>query len=400
MSRSTLSCLVCFVIATGGLHAGETEASAGSPKVAPNTWVKASIDWKATLSAFSADARWVQTDGYSDNTFRTKTNEVIIRTGIHSKSMGWSPGFYTNTSVAWDPRTDKAKVVGVSNWGGGSYGHGKLLPPFKEHATPSPRHTYDGITYIPEEDVMYMMLGANWRCGGRGANEEAKAQLKLDNASTWKYSFKTNRWTRIDHNVWKFFKCSPYETHLQYWPEGRKLIFFDSNAKHYAEFDLKTEKWAVVKTANKSPMRLYNARSAWDSKRSLWVFRLGPNLATFDPKTRTFKKLPDCWKLPPPPSKKELKEKKLKRDPRYAWKGVLYIPKHDAYLVTGPHGNDTRVFPVEKGAWEHLKGGEIKLVNGYLQYDPASDQVLMNYQLNCFRLRYVPDAKELSEAPR
>ena len=44
------------------------------------------------------DGRWVTSDGYSDNVLRTKTGEVLIRTGIESKTLGMSPGFYTSTS--------------------------------------------------------------------------------------------------------------------------------------------------------------------------------------------------------------------------------------------------------------------------------------------------------------
>ena len=35
-----------------------------------------------------------------------------------------------------------------------------------------------------------------------------------------------------------------------------------------------------------------------------------------------------------------------KKDPRWASKGICYVSKHDAYLVTGPTGNDTRVYDV------------------------------------------------------
>jgi hypothetical protein len=63
------------------------------------------------------------------------------------------------------------------------------------------------------------------------------------------------------------------------------------------------------------------------------------------------------------------------------------------YLVTGLTGNDTMVYDVAAGRWSELKAGDLELVNGYLQYDPATDLVLMNYQLQCFKLRYEPRAK-------
>ncbi len=65
-------------------------------------------------------------------------------------------------------------MVEISNFGGGSYGHGRLLKGFADHETPTARRTYDGICYVPEQDAMYQMLGAKWRARGRGADEEAR----------------------------------------------------------------------------------------------------------------------------------------------------------------------------------------------------------------------------------
>jgi hypothetical protein len=377
--------LLCLSTRGAALAQGPPRLSGGQPPA--NTWVAATIDFDAALKKSHPDGRWVQADGYSDNLFRAQGGEVLIRTGIQSKAAGFSPGFYTNATVAWNPRGDTARVVEVANWGGGSYGHGKLLPAFKDHPTPTPRHTYDSIAYVPDDDAIYMILGANWRVGGTGADEEAKTQLKIDGGLTWRYSFATGRWTPIKSHVNEFFQCSPYEAHMEYWPEGQRLIFLDDNGGHYAEFDLTARKWEAKDLAGECPMRLYNARSAWDARRSLWVFRLGPKLCTFDPRTRTFTPLPPCWEhLPPMPAKGEDR----KTDPRWSWKGVVYVPKHDAYLACGPTGDDTRVFDVAKGVWHDVKGGALELPNGYLQYDPESDQVLLNYQLRCFKLRYVP----------
>lgn len=380
------------------LSAGASAADAPAPETAPaaakeappNQWIKVDVDGNAILKRdLPEGGHWVHTDGFSDNTFRSKTGEVLIRTGIESKKIGYSPGFYTNTTVAWKVATGEFRVVETANYQGGSYGHGAPLPAFKDHNTPTPRHTYDGICYMPGQDAMYLMLGANWRIGGIGASDEAKSLLAEDNKCTWRYDFETKRWTRIKNNVWDLFKCSPYESHMAFWPEGNKLIFLNDGGNLYAEFDFKTETWAKVELAGKSPMSLYNARSAWDGKRALWVFRLGPKLCTFDPKTKAFETLPPCWDLPPPPDNK--KDKNTKNDPKYSWKSVVYIPKHDVYLVCGPTGNDTAVYNPETKVWTPIQGGELALPNGYMQYDPESDTVAMNIHLNCFTFRYRPD---------
>ena len=178
---------------------------------------------------------------------------------------------------------------------------------------------------------------------------------------------------------------------MEYWPAGRKLLFLNSGGNKYAQFDLTAKTWVALKTANKCPMSLYNARSAWDSKRSLWIFRLGPRLCTFDPKTNKFEKLPNCYDMNIPTRDELKKMKKQDRDPRLYMKGVCYISKHDRYLVCGPTGNDTVAYDPEKKTWTPVKGGDLKLINGYMKYNPKLDIVAMNFQLKCFKFKYVPE---------
>jgi len=364
-------------------------ACCSAAELPANRWVQVDIDWKKALPEDIPDASWSTTDGYSDNVYRAKTRSVIIRTGVRSKSRGLDPGFYTNTSVAWDLATDTARVIDIANWGGGSYGHGKLLPAYREHPTPTPRHTYDGICPVPEKDCMYLMLGANWRIGARDATDEAKSELKNDGGRTWRYDFETRRWTCIEDNVWKLFKCSPYENHMQYWPQGQKLLFLNDGGNRYAEFDLDTQRWSKVDLANPCPMSLYNARSAWDSKRALWVFRLGPRLCTFDPKTKAFAALPNCYDMPIPSRTeiRQMQKEKKTLDPRLFTKAVCYISRHDVYLVPGPTGNDTAVYDPEQKTWTAIAGGAIEHANGYCQYCPELDVVAMNFQHKCYKFR-------------
>jgi hypothetical protein len=374
-----VSTVITMVLAATGAPTGPTTQPATSPAVhPPNTWVEPGV--RFVLPANVPDARWVTTDGYCGSTFRSKTGTVLSRTGVESRSVGYSPGFYSNTTLEWDLKANESHVVEIANWGGGSYGGGRLLPTFKERPSPSPHHTYDGLTYVEDQDALFFVLGANWRIGGQNATDDAKKQLALDNQSTWKYTFADGRWRRIDGNVNALFKVSPYEAHLQHWPEGGKLLFLNDGGSAYAEFDLKTEKWAKVGLANRCPMSLYNARSTWDSKRGLWVFRLGPTTCTFDPKTTSFTALPDAYPMPSD-----------EKDPRRSWKGIVYISKHDVYLITGPTGNATHVYDIAKKQWSVIRGGDIPLVNGYPQYDPKTDLVGLIYQLKAYTFRYVPE---------
>lgn len=367
-------CIVC----------GLASLSRADDDIPPNTWVAAKPAFQ--LPDDIKDARWLTGDGYSDNVYRAKTGTILIRTGIESKSMGFSPGFYTNTTVEWDLKTDRARVLDISNWGGGSYSPGQLLPGFKDHPTPMPRHTYDGICYVEDEDAVYLMLGAHGRSFSKTFDDDTRAAYRQDVNSTWKLSPSTGRWTRIPESVRKFWNesaCSPYESHLQHWPDKGKLLFFNDLGTHAAEFDLKTQKWEKATAKNKPPMSLYNARSTWDSKRQRWIFRLGPRLCSYDPREREFKQLPTPYE-----------RGEDKKDPGNSMKGITYIPKHDVYLISGPTAADTWVYAPEKGTWSQVKASGPKLIAGYLQYDPRSDQVILSYQLTAFRFRYEPNGKE------
>lgn len=359
-------------------------AAQAGEELPPNTWVPVKLD--AVLPAELADARWNAGDGFSHSLYRAKSGTVLIRTGIDSKTAGYSPGYYTNTTVEWDLRSDRATVVEIAGWGGGSYGGGKLLPAYRVNPSPSPRHTYDGICYVEDEDAMYMMLGATWKTGSNG-EQEAKDALARDENTTWRYSFAERTWTAIDGSIrqfWNGYRASTYEGHLRHWPGSGKLLYLNSDANCHAIFDLKARTWEKVELAGKPTMTIYKARSAWDAKRQLWIFRCGPQACTFDPATRTFAALPELYAMPNPAPKDE-------QDLRRHSQGIAYNSKHDVYMASGPTGDDTYVLTPGSTAWTNLKAGALGLgPYGYMQYDPVSDTTVMSAHLGAFKLRYVP----------
>lgn len=385
---------LAFAWASPSTFAGQAAARAQAAEIPDNTWVKAAIDPKAALATADVQgAAWAFSDGYSDSVYRSKTGGVLIRTGVTSKVAGFSPGFYTNATVEWDPKTEAARVVEIARWSGGSYGGADPLPANRENPTPNPRHTYDGICYVPEEDSMYLLFGAYMRSIGKDASPEGKALIEAEADHTWQYSFEKKGWTRIDGSPKKLGLPirSLYETHLAHWPEGKKLLFFDSGGGNGAEFDLATREWKAAPAANKPGMSLYHARSTWDTRRGLWVFRKGPELCTYDPRTRTFERLPDCWDLGTPPEERAKNAQQDKpAEKRLNWKGVCYVSKHDAYLVTGPTGDETMVYHVAEKKWRSVMGGAGELPNGYCQYNPELDLVTLNIHLDCHKFRYVP----------
>ena len=375
-----MSRLIGGIIAAAGLTAVAAAQATAPPATLPaNTWVQIKPNFE--LPPVLPKARWETTDGFSDSVYRSKTGGILIRTGIHCEAADLTPGFYTNTTVEWDLKTNLATVVEVSPWGGGSYGHGRLPADYPDKPTPSPRHTYDGICYVESEDAIYLLLGANTRIGGTGSAEDVKPALKRDMQSTWKYSFAERRWTRLDSNPSTLYgkDVYPYEAHLTHWPEGGKLLFIDGYARSPAWLNLKTGTWEKMPLRNNPTCPMYNSRTTWDSKRQMWIFRLGGQVGSFDPRTAEFRAIPSPYEQPAD-----------KEDLRGKLKGITYIVKHDVYIINGPTGDETYVYEPAKGRWRTIRGGGTRLVNGYLQYDAVTDQVVLSYQLMAFVFRYVP----------
>jgi len=376
---------VCALIVSASVAWGAEREQQG-PQTgvpAPNTWVDARLRFVPPEGI--PDARWTTTDGYSGSTYRSRTGTVLWRTGISSKAAGLSPGYYSNATLEWAPASDEARVIDVfSAWGGGSYGHGRLLAGFKERPMPAPRHVYDAFDYVETRDSIYLMLGSYWKVGLTGATEEARAQLNVDAGSTWRYDFADGRWHRIDDSVRRLWPgVVPHGVTMQPWPEANKILFFGPSGRRYAEFDIKSERWEKVEIKQRRPT-LKGAgpgSSTWDSKRQLWVMRRGPQVYRLDPRKRTFDSLPPAYEV--------TEGRRFKRN-GYLGSGITYIPRHDVYLVHCPNGNDTHVYEIEKGRWITVRGGDVALPFGNLEYDPKTDLTVLVWQLKAFRFRYVP----------
>ncbi len=384
-ARSTLLA-VCALCAAGVTPFSKADAGDGRPATRPaapaNTWVNAKL--RFILPADIPDSKWDTGDGYSGATYRSKTGTVLWRTGVKSKAAGLSPGYYSNATLEWAPATAEARVIDVmTSWGGGSYGGGKLLAGFKHHPMPPPRHVYDAFDYIAGEDAVYVALGSYWKVGLSRSTPEAAKVVNQDKNFTWKYSFGDRRWHRIDHGVGSIYKnVTPHGAALQPWPEAGKILCFTGNRAHYAEFDLKTRKWTPAKLKRRFSLRRAGpGSSTWDSKRQLWVFRAGPKVVRLNPKTRDFDTLPDAYPM--------ADDKRFKFN-KYTGCGIAYIPRHDAYLIYCPNGNDTYVYQTATKKWVRVMGGDTALPFGSLVYDPKTDLIALVNQHKAFRFRYVP----------
>ncbi|MBL8026953.1 MAG: T9SS type A sorting domain-containing protein [Fibrobacteres bacterium] len=340
-----------------------------------NTWVKSTLTFR--LPSNVTGAYWSTTDGYCTSIFDDSTGRLLWRTGVgQSGATGCKldPGYYSNTFLSWNAIKDTAYAIDLFNWGGGSGGSGCLLPGFATDTTPSPRHTYDGITYCKSNHSVYLMAGANWKLTLDTTRSpiDARNMLLLDDSSTWRLSLNDGKWHRIHGSIrqyWNGYAASPYESHLRAWPEGGKLLYVNDGGDKHAEMNLSTEKWTNITTAAlKAPMSLYNARSCWDRKRQLWVFRNDTNVCTYNPSTRTYKKLPSC---------------KVSGS-----QAISYDSRRDVYVAAGLAMNSVRYFRYSDTSWvAPVIANSAALPSGYLAYDSTNDLHLLVYQQATHRFR-------------
>lgn len=345
-----------------------------------NTWIRPSLAF--VLPSGVTAAEWRLSDGYCTAFANPSNGSILWRSGVGQYSSvshpKLDPGFYSNATLEWIPSTDSVRVIDIFNWDGGSYSAFSPLPAFFTDTTPVPRHTYDGMTYVGEQDAIYLMLGAY----GRGLppdSTEARALYLLDDtASTWKFTLSDRKWRRIPGNIRQFWKSvytvSNYESHLRYWPEGRKLLFVNDGGSYHAEFDLLTETWANVTSAGlRAPFSLYNARSAWDSRRGLWVFRNGKNVCAYDPGTRTYTRLPD-----------------IRPDTAHG-RGIAYDSRHDMYICPIHTTTATAIYSPEDSSWSEITG-EVTLPDAWAAYDSLSDWVCYVNQQTVYKFRHNPES--------
>ncbi|HKK05772.1 MAG TPA: hypothetical protein VKA50_07985 [Gammaproteobacteria bacterium] len=319
----------------------------------------------ATDTTLTGNAR-----NYGNTTYRPMSGEIVYYEGIQDSNHDID--YYADAIAGWDIDQNRILIRKVTNWGGSLYSGGYLLNNFSDDPTPSPRHVYDAFTYVPNRDLIALILGANSKMVSSSSSQAARDALNTDNKSTWLYHFSDSSWDRrIDNNIRQFwpsqYDVSPYESHLHYWPGHDKLIFLDSYGTHGAQYDLATRKWTETTPVNSPPGNvaagnLYNALSTWDRKRDRWVFRSdNSNLFFYDPATRKYSDLPD--------------------PPGLSGSGdITYMSDVDKYLVVGLNGSETWIFDPTTNQWSQIDGGAADFSGGherYVEYDDTTGVVGM-----------------------
>ena len=148
--------------------------------IANNTWVTISPDQINFPPGFESGS--YQSRGWCKMIYRAATQSIIYYEGyMDSGGDPRGPSIYANTLYSFDIDTKILTALKISNWEY-DYDYGTddfpIEPDNTLDPTPANRHTYGKFAYVPSEDAIYIVGGANSRGGGDAV---------LDLNDIWKY---------------------------------------------------------------------------------------------------------------------------------------------------------------------------------------------------------------------
>jgi hypothetical protein len=227
--------------------------------LAPNTWVNVTPSYQGApdggyLAPFSYNSMGV----YDPTSKRTISFERWYDP-IRSMSI------YANSLVAYDPGTNTATVLKVSNWLEGN----RPLPANAMDPTPIDRHPMGGLALDRSAGTIYLV---------NGANQSGRAYYPDHPNDTWKFSLQTRSWSKVADAI-----ADPSTPHppsdvasysgMVYDPPTGKLVYFvvtSTNGTRTWLFDPASNRWSMA-PADPSSTNVYIAVAgiAYDSRRNL-----------------------------------------------------------------------------------------------------------------------------------
>ena len=210
-----------------------------------------------------------------------------IRTVLPVPTPGGNSG-PTSITVAWNGAALDSKRSRLIIWGGGHgdyfgneiyaldlhsqamvrltdpspYCNQAVCTEFLQDGQPTARHTYDGLTYVPETDQFMSMGGALSPCGN-GATR------------MWLYSFGTSKW--LEKNTLGQNPDWDGNGQLCVYDPVTKNVYFDDEVT-LSRYTVSTNTWAIIGTHAYID---YHLTAAIDTKRRKMV-TLGDGVRTID----------------------------------------------------------------------------------------------------------------------
>ena len=130
--------------------------------------------------------------------------------------------------------------------------------------TPTSRHTYDGLSYLPDSDQFFAVNGAMAPCGH-------------GDRATFTYDFKSNRWQRPVAQVpWSY----PYGTMAAYDAQTKQVFVKPADFGFFA-YSPQTNQYTKLNPAEEEQFVDYHLSSAIDTKRRKFVM-IGDGVQVID----------------------------------------------------------------------------------------------------------------------
>jgi hypothetical protein len=187
----------------------------------------------------------------------TKRNRLIVWGGGHHGYFGNEVFALDLNRVVMQRLNDPSDVSGVDLTNCTS-------PEAYSDGRPSSRHTYDGLTYLPEADKMYAFAGAGIPCGYAVHD-------------TWTLDLATVDSTPPGHAApWTNMNPSPYPTKAAYGvvsdsDPNTKKVFLDDGYNLWS-FDVASNAYTLLNDSNKTNAHIdYHMTGRVDPKRKLFV---------------------------------------------------------------------------------------------------------------------------------
>lgn len=184
--------------------------------------------------------------------FDTNRNRFMIWGGGHGDYSGNEIYAFDVDTLSWErieDNTPVAQIPGFYDPTTETYPDGK----------PASRHTYDGLVYLPDQDVLWEQGGSRWSNGSAAT------------WATWQYDLNSSQWERkadADNGY-----ASTFGINAQYDPVSKKVIWrdsFDGNSPFIKEYDPVTDVW--TKTADIATTGSSSTSSALDPGRRIVIF--------------------------------------------------------------------------------------------------------------------------------